>query len=86
MTYQVSQEVLRIAIMGERYGSGDMQKVCRAVRELHAIQSSQVPPPVEEAQPGSPTSHSAPAAAEFWPCVPVEYFEANDDQSPMGVI
>ncbi len=50
----------------------------------HKHQSSPVPTG-EEAQPGPPTSPSAPAAA-YWPCVPVEYFDANDDKSPMGII
>ena len=46
----------------------------------YAYESSQVPPPVEEAQPGSP-SPSAPAAA-YWPCWAVEEaFDANEADS-----
>ena len=47
----------------------------------HAYQSSLIPTS-EEAQPGSP-SPSAPAAAEFWPCVPVEYFDANEPETEL---
>lgn len=65
----ISPETLRLAVMHERYGSGDAQILGRAVRDLHKQLTEKSPHwPVEEGEtPGEP-------------------FDANDDQSPMGVI
>jgi hypothetical protein len=84
-------EGLRIAVMGERYGDGNMRTVCRAFRELYDLhQSSARPHRVEEAQPGK--SPTAPAAhcrqyireamgtlAKADAC-----FDANDEATDLG--
>ena len=77
------------------FQNGPVHDLARAYLHLYAIHQSSPIPTGEEAQPGSP-SPSAPAVAEFWPCVPVEClcdplrldegFDANDDNKPKGFI